>query len=215
MPVGPDFDPGGEETGLEESPAAGGDEDSGAVELEAEVDPVPTAEVTGAATEAPIEAQAPVAAPEPPTSPLPPEPESAQRTAMQPAISEPVANQSIVAPPRRSSKRHAAAEPIMPSVASPPSEAAAASESAEDAPSAPPTHPATTPADVPRQIGNGDSYIVRPGDCLWQIAAALLPAGAADAEIAEEVARLWKLNEDRIGTGDPSVIYAGTELRLR
>ncbi len=53
------------------------------------------------------------------------------------------------------------------------------------------------------------------GDCLWHIAAALLPGGASDAEIAGEVARLWALNEDSIGTGDPSLIYAGTTLRLR
>ena len=53
------------------------------------------------------------------------------------------------------------------------------------------------------------------GDCLWHIAAALLPAGADDAQIAAEVARLWSLNEAAIGTGDPSLIYAGTTLRLR
>ena len=55
---------------------------------------------------------------------------------------------------------------------------------------------------------------MRPGDCLWHIAAGLLPGGAETEEIASEVARLWRLNEGRIGTGDPNLIYAGTTLRL-
>jgi hypothetical protein len=29
------------------------------------------------------------------------------------------------------------------------------------------------------------------------------------------VQRIWRLNEDRIGTGDPNLIYVGTTLRLR
>lgn len=56
---------------------------------------------------------------------------------------------------------------------------------------------------------------MRPGDCLWHIAAGLLPAGAGDAQIAKEVQRLWRLNKDHIATGDPNLIYVGTELRLR
>ncbi len=52
------------------------------------------------------------------------------------------------------------------------------------------------------------------GDCLWHIAAGLLPGDASDAQVAAEVARLWSLNESAIGTGDPSLIYAGTTLRL-
>jgi nucleoid-associated protein YgaU len=56
---------------------------------------------------------------------------------------------------------------------------------------------------------------VRPGDCLSHIAAAVLSPGADALEIEEEVERLWRLNEDRIGTGDPDLIYPGTVLRLR
>ena len=37
----------------------------------------------------------------------------------------------------------------------------------------------------------------------------------ATGSVAGKVAELWRLNEDRIGTGDPNLIYAGTELRLR
>ena len=58
-------------------------------------------------------------------------------------------------------------------------------------------------------------HTVRAGDCLWSIAERLLPAGAGIAEIEAEVQRLWRLNAARIGTGDPNLIYAGTELVLR
>lgn len=211
VPIAPDFDPGGEEGGLEEVPAAGGDEESGVVEAEPEVDSeAPAAgEVTSAAAEAPVEAQPPpVAMPEPATST--PEPEPIQQQAPDPAASEPVANQSIVAPQQKPAEQRADSSDASVGEA-PPSEAPT-----EEAPSAPSPQPAAPPpADHGRHLGGKDSYVVRSGDCLWHIAAALLPAGASDAEIASEVARLWKLNEDSIGTGDPSLIYAGTTLRLR
>jgi len=37
---------------------------------------------------------------------------------------------------------------------------------------------------------------------------------ASPAEIARIVNRLWTLNADRIGTGDPDLVMAGTTLRL-
>ncbi len=37
---------------------------------------------------------------------------------------------------------------------------------------------------------------------------------AGDAQVAVEVERLWQLNADRIGTGNPDLIYPGQELRL-
>jgi hypothetical protein len=214
VPVDPGFDPGGDEEALEEAPAASGEEEAGAVEVEAEVnlETPPAGEVTSAATEAPPDetaSAAPTATPEP--APAAPEPESVQQQAPEAKPSEPVANQSIVAPNQRPAGEQAA------SSAATAGEAAPASEpSEEEAPSAPAPQPAATPpADHGRHLGGKDSYTVRPGDCLWHIAAALLPGGASDAEIAGEVARLWALNEDSIGTGDPSLIYAGTTLRLR
>src|SRR4051794_15024778 len=77
VPVDPGFDPGGEEEALEEAPAAGGDEEGGAVEAESEVDveAPPAGEVTSAATEAPPDetaSAAPAATPEP--APAAPEP---------------------------------------------------------------------------------------------------------------------------------------------
>jgi hypothetical protein len=213
VPVDPGFDPGGEEEALEEAPAVGGDEETGAVEAEAEVDleAPPAGEVTSAATEAPDEAasSAPTATPEP--APSAPEPEPVQQQAPEVKTSEPVANQSIVAPKQRPTEEQAASSGATAGEAAPASE-----PSEEEAPSAPaPQPPATPPADHGRHLDSKDSYVVRSGDCLWHIAAALLPGGASDTEIAGEVARLWSLNEDSIGTGDPSLIYAGTTLRLR
>ncbi len=210
VPVDPGFDPGGEEEALEEAPAAGGDEETGAVEVETEVDveAPPAGEVTSAATEAPPDEMASST----PTSPEPAAPalelEPVQQQAPEAKTFEPVANQSIVAPKQKLTEEQAA------SSGGTAGEAAPASEPSEE--EAPAPQPAATPsADHGRHLGGKDSYVVRSGDCLWHIAAALLPAGASDAEIAGEVARLWALNEDSIGTGDPSLIYAGTTLRLR
>jgi hypothetical protein len=197
LPEPPDFDPGGEEAGLEEVPATGGEE-GGAVELEPEVEieAPPPEEVTSAATEPPVEAAPPppVAVPEPAASTPAPEP------------SEPVANQSITAPKHNAIDRHSASPSAAPEEVVPPAE-----------PEAPPSpRPAAAPpADSGRNLVGKDSYVVQPGDCLWHIAAGLLPANASSGAVAREVARLWQLNEDRIGTGDPNLIYAGTELRLR
>jgi len=210
VPVDPGFDPGGEEEALEEAPAVGGDEETGAVEAEVEVEAPPVGEVTSAATEAPDETTslAPTATPEP--APSAPEPEPVQQPAPEAKISEPVANQPIVAPKQRPDGEQAASSGATAGEAAPASE-----PSEEEAPSAPAPQPAATPpADHGRHLGGKDSYVVQSGDCLWHIAAALLPGSASDAEIAGEVARLWALNEGSIGTGNPSLIYAGTTLRL-
>jgi hypothetical protein len=37
----------------------------------------------------------------------------------------------------------------------------------------------------------------------------------AGVGLADEVQRLWNLNRDRIASGDPDMIMAGTELWLR
>jgi len=204
LPAPPDFDPGGEEAALEEVPAAGGEE-AGVVEIEPEAPP--PEEVTSAATEAPVEAVPPQAVAVPESAP--PAPEPIQQAASEPVSAEPVANQTIAAPKQKPVVRHTASEPTSSS------EAIASTEPAEHEAPAPTQPVAATPPDSGRSLAGKDSYVVRPGDCLSHIAEALLPADADDAEIASKVARLWHLNEDRIGTGDPDVIYPGTVLRLR
>lgn len=210
VPVPPDFEPGGEETGLEEVPASAGSEEGGVIETEPEPEPeadfaAPSPEeVTGTVTEA---APSPVEVPEPATSA--PEPEPVQQQGPEPASSEPVANQSIIAPKQKPVKRHTASEPAASS------EVAPSNEPAEPEAPSPPGPVAATPADLGRNLAGRDIYVVRPGDCLWHIAAKLLPGDAGAEAVAREVGRLWRLNEDRIGTGDPNLIYAGTELRLR
>jgi hypothetical protein len=213
VPVDPGFDPGGEEEALEEAPAAGGDEENGAVEVEAEVDleAPPAGEVTNAATEAPDETASSAPSTSPGSAAPAPEPEPVQQQAPETKTPEPVANQSIVAPKQRSVEQSAASSGASSGEAAPASEPAE-----EEAPSAPAPQPsATPPADHGRHLAGKDSYVVQSGDCLWHIAAGLLPGDASDAQIAAEVARLWRLNEAAIGTEDPSLIYAGTTLRLR
>jgi nucleoid-associated protein YgaU len=60
----------------------------------------------------------------------------------------------------------------------------------------------------------GDSYRVRPGDSLWSIARRQLGPQATNGQLARQVNRLWELNEERIGTGDPSMLHVGTVLTL-
>jgi LysM repeat protein len=69
-----------------------------------------------------------------------------------------------------------------------------------------------TPAPLPK---HARSHVVQPGESLWSIAKKLLGSDASPAQIAREVNRLWELNKDRIGTGDPDLIKVGTELTLR
>jgi hypothetical protein len=58
------------------------------------------------------------------------------------------------------------------------------------------------------------SHVVQPGQSLWMIAEGLLREPSV-AQVAFEVGRLWQLNAERIGTGDPDLIYAGLRLRLK
>lgn len=210
-PGAPDFDPGGEEAGLEDAPASGGAEEGGAVEVEPEVDleAPPPVEVTSAGSDAELEEPQPQPQELPP-APLPAsEPEPVQQTAAEPAQSEPVANQSLVAP-REKPAQHAAHDQTAPTEPASPTEPAE-----EEAPSSPSPQPvAAMPVDSGRSIAGKGFYTVRPGDCLWHIAADLLPGEAGTQEIEREVERLWRLNEDRIGTDDPNLIYSGTVLRL-
>jgi nucleoid-associated protein YgaU len=78
------------------------------------------------------------------------------------------------------------------------------------------TEPAATADTSPPPPGRfGRFHVVRRGESLWSIATDLLGAGASASAIASEVRRLWELNEQRIGTGDPNLLVVGVRLRLR
>lgn len=201
LPVGsPDFDPGGEETGLEEESPPSEEGEEGGPELEAEAElegPAPTEDTGALEPEAPVEPPPPLPAPEPAAAPAPgPAP-------------EPVANQAIVAPAEKIVVDHRSSAEA---AAAPSGAELPAAPAPEEAPAAPP--PAVS-ADPGRSLVGKDTYVVRKGDCLWHIAARLLPVGADSAAVEDEVERLWRLNAERIGTNDPSLIYAGIKLRLR
>lgn len=64
----------------------------------------------------------------------------------------------------------------------------------------------------PRPVSSASSRTVRSGESLWSIATDLLGPVASPARVAAEVERLWRLNRDRIRTGDPDVLPAGVSL---
>jgi outer membrane biosynthesis protein TonB len=212
----PELDPGGEETVLEDAPtpAPGGEEEVAAesepVEAEPEIGPEAPSpgEVTGAATEAVVEEPPaePVHTPEVDASPAGP-----QYAPQQEIAAEPVENRPLPAPTR------ADRPATVPDAATePPAGEGVESHTASAEPSSDAPDPApTSSGDPAASLAGKRSYVVRPGDCLTYIAEALLAAGASQSEIEDAVDRLWRLNEDRIGTGDPDVIYPGTVLRLR
>lgn len=69
-------------------------------------------------------------------------------------------------------------------------------------------------SDTPRSDGER-VHVVRPGESLWAIAERGLGPDASDGEIAQEVNRLWELNDTEvIKTGDPDLILPGQRLRL-
>lgn len=148
---------------------------------------------------------------EPPTVATPaPEPEPVPQATAEPAQSEPVANQSLIAPGQKPARRHATKDHATTTEPASPIE-----PSKEEVPSSPPSQPiAATPADSGRNLSGKRFYTVQPGDCLWHIAAALLPPNAGTLEIEEKIERLWHLNEQRIGTEDPNLIYPGAVLKL-
>jgi hypothetical protein len=211
----PEFEPGGEETALEELPElapeeeAGGAEDEGEgppvevePEVEAELPPV-AEEATGAVTGAAGEAVAPSGAEEG----AGPTYESA------PPTTAPIENQALSASESPPAPRHTKQPQQTEQVTTEPPPAPAPEQPRPAAP-----QPAAAPVEqgtAARSLAGRRFHVVRAGECLWSIAKAMLPGGASNAAIAREVRRLWRLNARRIGTGDPGLIYAGTKLRLR
>jgi hypothetical protein len=223
LEAGPEL--GGEETVLGEEAPLPGEE----VEEEVAVPVEPEAPEAAPATPAPPAEPQPEAsaAPEAAAAPAPPPTAAPGYETEAPATYEPEATtttvvhgEAIVAPAAPQPSDHAAspsatqAGPETAPVVEPPPPAAPPVEAPEPAPS-PPAAPPAAVVEAPGALQGHRLHTVRPGESLWSIATALLPPGAGNAEVAAEVQRLWRLNADRIGTGDPNLILVGTVLRLR
>ncbi len=102
-----------------------------------------------------------------------------------------------------------APQPSTPAVAPGPEGAPPAAQDARPAPTG--GLPATASRSAPR---DGRTHIVRVGECLWSIAHDQIGGGATPAQVARLVNRLWNLNRERIGTGEPDLLMVGTELQL-
>jgi LysM domain len=230
----PHFEPGGEETALESLPDAA--ESEGRAEVgegpPMETEPSRESELPEPAPSAEEAVPPVVAEPEPPPppaeapSPATPEYAPAAPEYVAPVSSSaPVENEPIVAPsssagqPPQAEGRSSQPEPeAAPLEAVPEVPPAAVPSSEQEVPPPAPAPAAVTPnpgsGGVSPPLRGRSSYTVRPGDCLWSIAEALLPGSASNEEIAAEVSRLWRLNAEQIGTGDPNVILSGTLLAL-
>jgi hypothetical protein len=230
---------------LSSGPESGGEEDEGLgppVETEPPTDveappvvedaPEPPAPAPKEAAPAPLTEPAPAPAPATPPAPAPPGPTPTPPPAEPPAGEveqpaprpEPRETTSKRKTPTRAPKaREVQRRPAIGTAPTPPQSAAPVVRPVEapaPAPPAPQPAPPTTasvsqPTEPPAGPISGPSYTVRAGDSLWSIARRLLGPDASAGRIAREVNRLWQLNEDRIGTGNPSLINVGIVLRLR
>jgi hypothetical protein len=73
----------------------------------------------------------------------------------------------------------------------------------------------TNQSTVVRASSGARFHVIQRGESLWSIASDVLGDDASSAQVSREVSRLWELNQERIGTGSPDLVYAGTRLRLR
>ena len=62
--------------------------------------------------------------------------------------------------------------------------------------------------------GGGSTVVVRTGDSLWSIASRLAGPDASGAAIERRLVSIWDANEERIGTGDPNLVFPGTVLTV-
>lgn len=226
-----DYDPGGSDTPLAEAPPAtatpAGPSPDPEVDVAdaAPVDTAPAAETadppaepgTDAAPQpqpapATTDASAPADSPAPP-APVPPPatpvaaPPSAQGAPEQ-AQSEPRRSTARTPSPRAEKRAPRSSDSTATLVAASASEPEPASDVA--------TAPATTAPNPPVRVSvAGALHVVKPGESLWAIADAILGGDASAAQIAREVNRLWDLNRERIGTGNPNLLAVGTRLQLR
>ncbi len=89
----------------------------------------------------------------------------------------------------------------------------AAAAAGSPSPAASPVGHAVTASATPRPAAVPATYVVRPGDSLWAIAARHLGPGASDAAIAAEWPRWYRANRAVIGS-NPSLLLVGTRLAV-
>lgn len=63
-------------------------------------------------------------------------------------------------------------------------------------------------------MSDSGSVMVQPGDSLWSIARRIVGPAASDAEVHSKLVAVWDMNQKRIGTGDPNLIFPGQRLML-
>lgn len=71
----------------------------------------------------------------------------------------------------------------------------------------------SAPIPAPAASPSAPTYVVRPGDCLWRIAARLLGPGASNADLDAGWRALYAANRASIGD-DPGLIHPGLVLTL-
>jgi hypothetical protein len=183
-------------------------------------DPAPPDDLNSEQTPVPPTEVAPPVIPAPPAAPpIPPDADSGLVADPPPTPARERSSRPTKRPGQRRAhaKRRAALEttPVEPVPADPvpadpvPADSAAAVAAVEAAGAA------AAVATVSADLRGRRFHVVRPGESLWSIASALLEPGASASSIAHQVRRLWRLNADRIGTGDPNLLAIGVRLRLR
>lgn len=223
----PDFDPGGPTSSLPDAPSAHAptappldDADSGPVDPEPTDDPVTPVSISGSSKQAvPPEPHA-QSAPSPPATPGGGDRPPSAPPSQTPSTPSPPSKPALVPPVRaqpRHGQTHVRGADRMPSEAARPDQAGAATAET------PATRSATKVTSVPATITAGGHaavaqgqpiHVVVAGECLWSIARASVGGNASDAQIASQVHRLWELNKERIGTGNPNLLMVGTKLRV-
>lgn len=230
--ISPDAVPGGGDDGATPDDSdEGAEEDAEDQQVDVPASVAPPAE-TGPPAAQPPAAPPPGAAPSPPVavpSPPPP-PAAAPQTQAAPAAPSPVVTvDGDESRPHRAElptagPKKAETTPERKRGATAPTSRTAPAPTASS-PSTPSAPEATAQPVAPRELSapvtdrspasDGGIHVVQRGESLWSIARDMLGPKASPAQLSAQVQRLWELNADAIGTGDPSVILAGQELRLR